>query len=453
MPPKVAGNNSSEIGLESIGTPTYDKLDKFLDASCSAGTFEGGAITDAGSGQISIASAKGVIRTSNSDVGNLVSFDIEATSPMSLTDNSINYIYINYNSGTPVYAATTTYTNINFQSQIIIGRVYRISTKLWIGNFGQKIQDTPLRDLYRLQTLRRFEHASGDVLSTPGTRYIAITAGVYFANYDKITTAAVDTSGAGRFDTWYRNGIGGWTRTIDQASIDNGNWDDGTGTLNSLDGVNHYGVHWVYRCVDGTTHVQYGQASYTSLADAQASLVPSLTPTLTQTLCVLIGRVVIKNAAASLTETASTWGTVFESGVPTSHNDLSGLNGGTVNEYYHLTSNEYTVRNLPIVEVTGTSASMSVNTTYIANNGSLVTLTLPITAALGSFIKVEGLGAGGWKIAQNASQTMQFLSLVTTTGITGYIASTTRYDSILIRSVAGSNTWSVVEAVGEFDVI
>jgi hypothetical protein len=342
MPPKVAGRNSSEIELDSIGTPTYDKLDKFLDASCSAGTFEGGAISDAGSGQISIASAKGVIRTSNSDVGNLVAFDIAATTPVSLTDNSINYIYISYNSGSPVYAVTTTYADIDLQSEVIIARVYRIGTKLWLGNFGQKIQDTPLRDLYRLQTLRRFEHASGDVISTPSLKYIALSAGVYFANYEKITTASVDTSGAGRFDTWYRNGVGGWTRTVDQASIDNGNWDDGTGTLNSLDGVNHYGVHWVYRCVDGTVHVQYGQASYTSLAAAQSSTVPTVVPPLTQTLCVLVGRVIIKNAAASLTEVASTWTTVFESGNPTGHNDLSGLDGGTSGEYYHLSLTNYT---------------------------------------------------------------------------------------------------------------
>ena len=51
---------------------------------------------------------------------------------------------------------------------------------------------------------------------------------------------------------------------------------------------------------------------------------------------------------------------------------------------------------------------MSVNNGYIANNAGLVTLTLPDTAALGDEVLVQGKGAGGWLIAQNASETIYF---------------------------------------------
>jgi hypothetical protein len=46
----------------------------------------------------------------------------------------------------------------------------------------------------------------------------------------------------------------------------------------------------------------------------------------------------------------------------------------------------------------------SVDTLYIANNASRVVFTLPSTVAIGTILEVVGKGAGGWKIAQNASQ-------------------------------------------------
>ncbi len=49
---------------------------------------------------------------------------------------------------------------------------------------------------------------------------------------------------------------------------------------------------------------------------------------------------------------------------------------------------------------------MSKNNGYIANSANLLTLTLPLSAdvSVGDTLRVAGLGAGGWKIAQNASQ-------------------------------------------------
>jgi hypothetical protein len=94
--------------------------------------------------------------------------------------------------------------------------------------------------------------------------------------------------------------------------------------------------------------------------------------------------------------------------------------------------------------VTGTSQAMAVDSGYISNNAGLVTLTLPSTAAVGSVIQVQGLGAGGWQIAQNASQLIHIGSQVTTTGTGGYLASTNQYDSITILCVVANTTWTVL---------
>lgn len=97
-------------------------------------------------------------------------------------------------------------------------------------------------------------------------------------------------------------------------------------------------------------------------------------------------------------------------------------------------------------EVTGTSQAGAINSGYILNNAALVTLTLPDTAALGSIIKIVGKGAGGWLLAQNASENINFGNITTTTGVGGSLASTHRYDCLEIVCTVANTTWTVTSA-------
>jgi len=56
------------------------------------------------------------------------------------------------------------------------------------------------------------------------------------------------------------------------------------------------------------------------------------------------------------------------------------------------------------IDVTGSSAQAVSNAGYLADSGSQVSITLPASPALGDLVQVSGVGAGGWKIAQNAGQ-------------------------------------------------
>ena len=103
-------------------------------------------------------------------------------------------------------------------------------------------------------------------------------------------------------------------------------------------------------------------------------------------------------------------------------------------------------------EVTGTSQSAAVNNGYICNNAGLVTVTLPGTAALGSVIRISGKGAGGWKLAQNAGQQINFGASASTSGATGYIASTLQYDAVEVLCITANTTWVVLSAVGNLTV-
>jgi hypothetical protein len=59
--------------------------------------------------------------------------------------------------------------------------------------------------------------------------------------------------------------------------------------------------------------------------------------------------------------------------------------------------------------VTNASLTAEPDTGYLATSTEEVVVTLPPNAEPGDVVRVEGWGSGGWKVAQNANQTMQTL--------------------------------------------
>lgn len=104
-------------------------------------------------------------------------------------------------------------------------------------------------------------------------------------------------------------------------------------------------------------------------------------------------------------------------------------------------------------EVTGTSQTAAADNGYIANNSSLVTITLPATCAIGKTIRIAGKGAGMWKVAQNAGQTIYFGDQNSTSGTAGYIAARYQYDAVELLCITANTTFLVIGNVGNLDVI
>ena len=96
------------------------------------------------------------------------------------------------------------------------------------------------------------------------------------------------------------------------------------------------------------------------------------------------------------------------------------------------------------------SVTLAAGYKYMIDNGAgLVTLTLPAAPTLGDTFEIAGYSSGGWQVAQNALQNMQFGSTSTTPGVTGYAASMNQYDRILI-TYAAANTFvcAVLQSTG-----
>lgn len=103
--------------------------------------------------------------------------------------------------------------------------------------------------------------------------------------------------------------------------------------------------------------------------------------------------------------------------------------------------------------VTGTSATLAVQNRYVANNAGLVTLTLPTTAAVGDVIQIRGGGAGGWLIAQNASQIIHLGSSASTTGVGGSAASSNRYDCLDLTCIVANNEFVCSGVQGNITIV
>lgn len=125
----------------------------------------------------------------------------------------------------------------------------------------------------------------------------------------------------------------------------------------------------------------------------------------------------------------------------------SGYLGGTNGVRVQNGSNSITMSLLlPFNEVTGTSAAMSNNNTYYANNASRVTLTLPSSVSVGSLLYIAGApGSGGWKLAQSLStQRVVVGNVSSTTGTSGYVQSANATDSIWLVCRAANGVWGTL---------
>jgi hypothetical protein len=102
-------------------------------------------------------------------------------------------------------------------------------------------------------------------------------------------------------------------------------------------------------------------------------------------------------------------GTRVEAGLDTSGNGV--LEPGELTSTSFVCSAVPGGGNLQWVRVTDTQVQALPNTGYLADHVDQVTITLPPNPTFGDVIRVSGMGAGGWKIAQNAGQTIQTTNL------------------------------------------
>lgn len=105
------------------------------------------------------------------------------------------------------------------------------------------------------------------------------------------------------------------------------------------------------------------------------------------------------------------------------------------------------------VVVSGTTQTIASGTTYIPTNGSLTTLTLPTSAAVGDTFRIIGKGSGLYVLAQNSGQTVYIAAAATTTGTGGSLTAIDRYASLSVTCITANNDFVVTSSTGNFTIV
>ena len=326
-----------------IGSPvSIDTLREQINRIWSSGVVDGAELTDNVDGTVDIAEGTAAMRASASGDVDLYSAIIPASTGLSLTDNSVNYIYADYNSGTPVWVVGANLTDFNCQDKCVAYMISREGNNIDVIDTRQQNVDSNRKHRRKDLETEGFRHVvGGSAISSTGLT-VQLTSGAFYFGLTKILHAAFDTSGADTFDYYYTSDSGAtWTKTASQTAIDNTYYNDITSGKVALSNSQKYkcDFHFLINNDPSRLVVVYGQQEYDSLAEAEAARIPSILPPVVSGLGVLVGTHIVKSAAISM-QTETTLDTILLSTPATTHNGLAGIQGGLTEEYYHLSADE-----------------------------------------------------------------------------------------------------------------
>ena len=304
------------------------------------GVLQRTVITVAGDGTtISCSSVPALLYSTSGFSGDFRKFIIPAATGLAITNNALNALIVSYNGGNPVFSVTTDLSLINGSNVVGAATLYRIGTEVHHQSVDWGLA-TASNANKRSLLVNGVQRASGLALGESTGRIITLTAGsLWYASTEYAEPAITSASSNSEF--WYHV-AGVWTKSV--VSVYNNNeYDNGT-NLVTLSGVGtQYAVNWVYRYLDGDSlpKLAYvlGTGNY-NLNQAQASSPPT-PPAILTSMAILVGRIIVAQAAVTATQIDSAFTAVFAGTTVSNHNDLANLQGGTALEYFHLTSDDY----------------------------------------------------------------------------------------------------------------
>ncbi|NJL54150.1 hypothetical protein HC928_02540 [bacterium] len=103
----------------------------------------------------------------------------------------------------------------------------------------------------------------------------------------------------------------------------------------------------------------------------------------------------------------------------------------------------------------GGPTQMAVHNGYVANTTfpTVCDLLLPATAAIGDTVQILGKGMGGWRITQNAGQSINYVNLTSTVGMGGSISSIDQFCCIEIKCITANTGWNVADSNGGITIV
>lgn len=85
------------------------------------------------------------------------------------------------------------------------------------------------------------------------------------------------------------------------------------------------------------------------------------------------------------------------------------------------------------------------NNGYVANKGTLLSITLPALCAVGDIVEINGLNTGLWSVIGNTGQTIIYNNVSSSTA--GSLTSTQQYDTVMLKCLVVNTAWTVVSTI------
>jgi len=316
----------SEVVLARIDDPTFSTVQHLQDVFHSAGWISGGTITDGGSDTVDGSAGAGAIRSAATATSELLFFDWAAETGLSVPSGTTRFIGIEYNAGSPRFAVKSNHSDFDFFTDFVLATVVNeAGGAMHIQREEHAVGDHAAMMILRLYAtlpLARDRRQGGLIIGETGTRNVTMSAGSIWEKLNVFPIAAIDTSGSDTFDAYYRDGAGGWTLVAAQSQWPNTEWDDNSGTLQTMTN-NRYASLWFYIELDDEMVMLYPQAEHSNLASAEAEGAPATLPPRLVAHGKLIGRIVFQKSAGTATSIESVFETMFAASAVTDHSALN----------------------------------------------------------------------------------------------------------------------------------
>jgi len=260
--------------------------------------------------------------------------------------------------------------------------------------------------------------ANGENLSLDKTSGVIFRIGSNYANDKKTPNLFESPAGTAlSFRYRYRNASGGFTTSTPVTSVDPEHYDDGTGTLATVDN-NKFTIQRIYLYAGSDlTYVTYGQSQYASLSDARAGIEseqPVIDPVTAAEAC-LRAFLIMKQGTVSLLNTSNVF---FRSGGKLGEPQAGGAAGGDVVSTGTSSDNA-------IARFDGTSGKLIQNGThsFIDDNGVLLLQTQSDSPSdIGIIDEVYGSGGAPGLIGKRARGTREAPTAVQAEDTLAYVA-------------------------------
>ena len=144
------------------------------------------------------------------------------------TNNTVNYLYADYNNGNPIYAISLSPTIFLTEARYCpITRITREGTTLHFEEYDQYGVALSNKMLYKDITVNATQRQAGLILSTSATRIASVTSGSVWFGVQNYNCGTVTSGSIGNMFEYYLVG-GVWNKSSNQSSFDSTYYSDGT---------------------------------------------------------------------------------------------------------------------------------------------------------------------------------------------------------------------------------